>query len=442
MLRNLTLEQAPPVSVPFRFFAVAPLFGIAAALLILTSGPELVVSRWTPSVLALTHLFTLGFMGFVMCGAMMQMLPVLGGAVVPHVLTVGAMVHILLLVGTISLTGGFLLNSSLLMVPAALLLAAGYGLFVAALLVALRQKHGVNRTIAAMRHALHALLVAVVLGVVLAAALSGLRIEIDLILLTNIHFSWGILGWVGLLVCGVAYQVVPMFQMTPHYPEWLTRSLVVGLFSGLLGWSVLAILAENIGGTPAALSTLVFVGGYGVFAAVTIRLQRQRRRRTKDVSGKFWLLGMVSVLAACVLWTIELAAGGAGVVPGLPLLVGVCLIPGFAVSVINGMLYRIVPFLIWFHLQHRQIASAPGVDFRVPNVKKIIPAGWMSWQFGFHLAALPLLALTAIWPDLFLYPAGATLAISFILLSRNLIASMMLYRRLSLALEEKVRPAA
>ena len=36
--------------------------------------------------------------------------------------------------------------------------------------------------------------------------------------LADLHLTWGLLGWVGILIVGVAYQVVPMFQLTPAYP--------------------------------------------------------------------------------------------------------------------------------------------------------------------------------------------------------------------------------
>ena len=441
MLQNLTLEQAPPISVPFRFFTVAPLFGVAAALLVIYHGPEIFDSRWTPAALGLTHLLTLGFMGFVMCGAMMQMLPVLGGAVVPRVIAVGSTVHVALLLGTISLSAGFLASSPPLMTLAGVLLAAGFGVFITALLVVLTRKPAANRTISAMRYALYALGATVVLGLVLLAVLAGLNPGVDPVLLTNIHLGWGVLGWIGLLVCGVGYQVVPMFQMTPRYPEWLTRRLVPVLFSGLLAWSVIALFAGHEG-IWSNLWTLIFVVGYGAFALVTVHLQIQRRRKTEDVTRNFWTLGMVSILAAAALWTGAVFLEGTLVMSNFPFLLGILLIPGFAISVANGMLYRIVPFLIWFHLQHCHIATAPAIEFSVPNVKKIIPTVWMRWQFRFHLAALLLLLAASITPDLFLYPAGAVLLISFTLLSRNLIASMMYFRQLSLLLEDRIRAAA
>ena len=44
---GLSFEQAPPFSLPLRFFLTAPLFLLAAAILIVLS-PDALASRWTP----------------------------------------------------------------------------------------------------------------------------------------------------------------------------------------------------------------------------------------------------------------------------------------------------------------------------------------------------------------------------------------------------------
>ena len=72
----------------------------------------------------------------------MQMLPVLGGTVVPRVLAASATVHVSLLLGTVSLSAGFLALSSPLIMFAGALLAAGFGVFITALLIALAGKPG------------------------------------------------------------------------------------------------------------------------------------------------------------------------------------------------------------------------------------------------------------------------------------------------------------
>jgi hypothetical protein len=97
---GLSLEQAPPFSVPLRFFLTAPWFLVLAALLMLWQGPGIFASRWLPATLALTHLLTLGFMAQVMLGALMQMLPVMVGVVIPRPRLIAALIHIPLTLGT------------------------------------------------------------------------------------------------------------------------------------------------------------------------------------------------------------------------------------------------------------------------------------------------------------------------------------------------------
>ena len=75
---GLSLDQAPPISVVFRFFLAGSLWGIAAGIWLFFAGaPALEPS--TPEALILTHMLTLGVMLSFMLGALFQMLPVLAG---------------------------------------------------------------------------------------------------------------------------------------------------------------------------------------------------------------------------------------------------------------------------------------------------------------------------------------------------------------------------
>jgi hypothetical protein len=59
-------------------------------------------------------------------------------------------------------------------------------------------------------------------GPLLAEALAR-GLALPLIELTNIHLAWGLGGWALMLLAGVSYHVVPMFQLTRPYPLWFTR---------------------------------------------------------------------------------------------------------------------------------------------------------------------------------------------------------------------------
>lgn len=104
----------------------APLFGLLASLLLLYDGPHLLMNRWYPSTLALTHLITLGFITMVMFGAMLQLLPVLAGSPVPRPIFVSSTLHILLTLGTLSLASGFITGWAWMMVSALILLGLSF----------------------------------------------------------------------------------------------------------------------------------------------------------------------------------------------------------------------------------------------------------------------------------------------------------------------------
>ncbi|GAO35210.1 hypothetical protein SCT_0594 [Sulfuricella sp. T08] len=420
---GLSFSQAPPILVPFRFFLSAPLFGLLAALLALWYGPSLMESRWQPSVLALTHLMTLGFLGMAMVGAMMQMLPVVAGSPVAHPVGVARAVHVLLLPGVVLLAGGFLLGAHWPMRIAMFLLGTGFTVFVVAVGLSLKRASSDNPTVVGMRYAVSALVVTVALGLTLASNYGWDWWLIERVRLTNLHLTWGLLGWVGLLVAGVSYQVVPMFQLTPSYPKLLTRWLTTALFVLLLLWSVVYWLPEGAQVQVILAVSLAAAVIFTVFAIVTLRLQLRRRRKQSDVTLLFWRFGMVCLLLA-------LALGVAGqVIPVLDrvqgdnIALGFLFIAGFAVSVVNGMLYKIVPFLIWFHLQSLLMGVA-----RVPNMKLIMPEPGMRRQMWLHFAAVPALALSALWPPL-IYPAALLFGASMVLLEVNLLNAFRIYQQ-------------
>lgn len=431
---GLSFSQAPPIRVPFRFFLSAPLFGLLAALLALWYGPSLMDSRWQPSVLALTHLMTLGFLGMAMVGAMMQMLPVVAGSPVAHPVGVARAVHVLLLPGVLLLAGGFLSGMYWPMRLAMLLLGSGLAVFVAAVGLSLKRASSNNPTVVGMRFAVGALVVTAAIGLTLASNYGWDWWLIERVRLTNLHLTWGLLGWVGLLVAGVSFQVVPMFQLTPSYAKPLTRWLTTALFALLLLWSAVQMLPEGVQ-EPAMLAVGIAAAiGFTVYAAVTLRLQLQRRRKQSDVTLLFWRFGMVCLLLA-------LALGIAGqVLPVLDRVQGdnfalaFLFIAGFAVSVVNGMLYKIVPFLIWFHLQSLLMGVV-----RVPNMKLIMPEPGMRRQMWLHFAAVPMLVLSAFWPPL-IYLAALLFGTSMILLEVNLLYAFRIYQQ-NAKLASKVEPS-
>ena len=108
-MSGLSFNALPPIDLPFRFFLTAPLFIIACALLVLFSGEALWLSRWQPNMLALTHGFTLGFLTMVMMGALLQLLPVIGGVGIAKPRFIATTSHVLYCAGVVALMLSFVL---------------------------------------------------------------------------------------------------------------------------------------------------------------------------------------------------------------------------------------------------------------------------------------------------------------------------------------------
>lgn len=409
----LSLNQTPPLSVPLPYFLAAPLFLATAALVLLLGGPELLLSRWSPAMLALTHLITIGFLGTVMIGAVQQLVPVLIGVPLPAPRLIAWGLLPLWLFGAGLLIVGMGLSSPLAVQAGGGLLGVAVLLFLLVVLRSNLRSDSRHATRPAMVLALLALGVAISLALYLIWHYQG-RLPLAHPL-TALHIGWGAVGWLFLLLVGVSYQVVPMFQITPEYPLRLRRWLAPLIWLALLLWSAGVDLLD-----------WAVAAGVLLFAMQTLWLQAKRRRRLSDVTLDFWRLAMGCLILAVVVWA----------VPQLELLTGVLFFIGFAVSAVSGMLYKIVPFLIWLHLNNR-LQQAGIHQGGIPNMKQVIPERLARWQFRLHLLALVTLIVLLLWPSLPQQPAALLWLADSLFLGWNLWQAQRLYRRI---LRERLAP--
>ncbi len=420
---KLILSQSPPAWAPLRFFVTAPIFAIAAAVLMLWYGPMPWVNRWSAPVLAFTHLLVVGFMTMVMTGALIQVVSVLLGGRIRSIKGMSLLLHSTLSLGTVSLAVGFISSEPWFMRGAAVLLAAWFSLFIWTILRGITVRTARSDSAIGIGLALFALSITAVLGLWLAAGYGWDRVPL-LRSLTDTHLTWGVLGWVGILLITVAYEVVPMFQLTPPYPEKLTYWLAPAHILALLLCSSTLLLPESllplIGGV--AVATTMFL-----FAAVTLRLQSRHKKKQANAVVWFWRCGMLSLITATSLWlyaqtNVDLLQ------QRWQMFLGTTVILGFALSLINGMLYKIIPFLIWLHLSVR-VTELKLSRRMIPNIKKMIPDTRARVQFWLHLSTLALFLAAAFRPNWFLMPAAWLFAFSNILLLHNIVLALRLYSR-------------
>ena len=416
---SLSFEQAPPISVPYRFFLVAPWFGVLAGLLLAWSGGEVLASRWTPEALALVHLIAVGFMLQAMSGAMFQFIPVAVGGNVWRSLWVANAIQPLLILGALLLVAGFYFSAPVLLSAAVPAFLAGIGIFVVVVLLALWRTPATGVTLWTMRIAVAGLAVTVLLGSLLVEALThGLALPI--IELTNVHLAWGLGGWALMLVAAVSYFVVPMFQLTNPYPLWFSRWFGALLLATLLLWSGLWFRDDL---RPAQAIGLPVTLLCAAFATITLRLQYTRRRKINDATSLNFRVAMIALLVFAISGAAMAIDPTISEDPRAAVWLGMLAFPGVFVSTISGMMYKITPFLNWLHLQR---LGAP--ISAVPNMKKMIPGDSMTAQFRLHVLAV-LLLLATVWLPSLAVVAGLVFSASCAWLAWNLMLAMNSYRR-------------
>jgi hypothetical protein len=425
----LSFDKAPPFAAPLRFFLTAPFFGLLAGLLIVWEGPSLLVSRWTPSALAATHLLTIGFMLQTMLGALIQILPVVAGVNLANPLRVARWLHVGLSSGTLLLVAGFLFGQPDALASAAIILGLTLASFLAVIVPPLLCVPSSSPTIRGLKLAMLGLAGTVVLGVVLALALAW-GWPLPLLALADLHAAWGLGAWGGVLLAAMAYVVVPMFQLTPGYQARLSWWFPMLVFACIGFWSVSLIfelpLYRQLAQVVASLLGLVF-------CIVTLRLQFKRRRARADATYRYWQLGLSCAIVALFSASTVTFWPAVANSSEWPLLFGILLIAGGFVSFIAGMLYKIVPFLAWLHLQNLGQSKVPA-----PAMNKILTEKAMNRQMACHALAVALGLGAVFLPEWLARPAGLAFVIANAFLIWNLAGAVSRYRQHALLIAQKL----
>ena len=429
----LSFENAPPYAAPLRFFVTGPLFAVLAGLLLLVDGEAAYASRWSPAALALVHLLTAGFMLQIMVGALIQILPVVAGANPAHPLALARRVHGLLTPGALALAAGFRFGQPLALIGGALLLSLGVLDFLVVAGRALWRVPSTSPTIRGLKWAFGGLLATVALGALMACAL-GLAWPLPLLSLADLHAAFGLAAWVGGLVAAVACVVVPMFQLTPGYPAAPSWRFPLLLWAALALWSLAAAL--DMAAMQALAQGALALAGLA-FAGLTWHLQRQRRRARADATLRYWQAGLA---AAVVALAMLLAAAAFPELAGYPAWLpafATLLVAGAYPALIAGMLYKIVPFLGWLHLQ-----NLGQMKIAAPNMNQLLGDVAMRRQWAAFAAALLLLLAAAFWPEGLGRPAGLLFALANGGLFFNLLRALHRYRSARADIERRLGAAS
>ena len=418
---GLSFNALPPITLPFRFFITAPFFMLLCAGLIFTSGESLWISRWQPPMLALVHGFTLGFLTMVMLGAQLQLLPVIAGIGMPKPKIFASLSHGFLTLGTLSLMLSFVHFHSLLIQAAMVLLTLGLGIYLTALTWVLVKKLSQGDSIMGFRLAISSLVLVLLLGLALLARNLGLEWLPTTKQFTNIHALWGLIGWAGILIIAVSFQVIPMFHVAPAFPSIIRRYLAPGIFVSLL----LSIVFPTI-----ALPVLSLL--HALFALALLFVIRRRKRKVPDTSIRYWQLAAAALWLSSLLFFIPETIWNHYLPVDKTLLLSALFMYFYLMSIIQGMLLKILPFLSYTHLQQRCLVDFSAMQF-IPHMHEFLNKKHGQWLYRLHLSSGLLLIFILFQPAYYF-----AFALALALESSWLLIIMMKTMRLYFTVDKKI----
>ena len=408
-LAGLSTDQAPPISAPVRFFLTAPLFGILAGILILFSDAATLMNRFSMESIVVTHAITIGFLSFIMLGSMTQMLPVLAGAKMPKVGLVTTSSHALLVIGVISMLFGLYTSSTVFTIIASIGLGGGFLIILTATALSLRTVVNFNATVRGISTSMVFAFFVVLMGLYLLYSYIINDIDSTHMIVANVHSVWAVFGFAVILIIGVAFQVLPMFYVAPKFKSFCKKRVVWLISIGLVIWMFLSAFYEEY-----TLIGKLWIAMFVWAFATTVWLKLSKRRRPiSDVTVWYWRSASIFLTLGSFLWIFDEYFKHEYIV-----MVGI-LIGGFILSIIIGMLYKIVPFLIWFHLNAMGYMS-------IPTITEMINKRVAQIQFVLFIASLIGFIFSFYMPHL-LEVSAISFIISMVLLEYNVISPVLIY---------------
>ncbi|MCW8935657.1 MAG: hypothetical protein OQK98_13105 [Gammaproteobacteria bacterium] len=412
---QLSLQQSPDLWTPLRFFISAPIFAIFAIILVLIAGPEVLHNRWLPETLAVTHLLSLGFISMMMMGATFQLLPVLAGCDIYKSKISSKIIFLFVVTGVGLFTIGLAISGNAVIKTGLFFLVPGLLGFLILTTYALFKAKSEFASATGMRLAINSFWIAFLLGVLLAIGTAWDSFPL-LRQLTSIHVVWAALGWVTIMIVAIAYQVIPMFQVTQEYPDKFKKYYSRIMFVCLLVLSSLIYLEYSLQFIVAIISLSILA-----FSFVSINLILKRKKRLVDAGTYFWLTGLGSLILCVLIFNYDRYYAG-----DLSVLTGYVFFYGFVISVINGMLFKIVPFLVWLNLNKERSRITTGLS-SIPTMNEVISRKKMLYQYYIHLSALLLTLTSFLIPTVFFHLGAVLWGLSLAVLNVYMYQSVRLY---------------
>lgn len=376
------------------FYGYAALSFLLATILILTDTSAFTQHYFNPHSLAITHTMALGWGTMIILGASHQLFPVMiEGKLYSNFLAyfsfIFAAIGIPLLVvafyrfdmGLVAKTGAILINLAVISYLMNLWLSMN------------NDKSQSVQAVFAFTAVLW-LFATTLLGLFLIWNFTSNVFSEDSIHFLSLHAHLGIIGWFLLMIIGVGSRLIPMFLISKYENNnrlWLIYTLInVGLFSFiLLFFSSFKFVLYFI---PTALvGTGLLLFGIQIYLSFTNRIRKKVDEQVK-ISMLSVALTIVPILVLVAIILLFTTVSNSQLV----LLYGFTIFFGWITTIILGMTFKTLPFIVWSKV-YSHIAGLG----KTPNPKelfsdRIFIANGITYLIGFFIFSLGIIQKSAL----------------------------------------------
>lgn len=418
--------HAPSILLPLRFMMTG-LLALITGVALLAARPDLLATyHYNQYVIALTHLWVLGWICTIVMGAMYQLVPV---ALETKLYSerLARWQFVLHLVGFAGMVWMFWKWDLKQVGHFGSTLAVGVGLFAWNITRTLRRVPRWNVIATAVASALVWMCLTILAGLTIAAGkctyesaasasgagvlggmLAGLKASaafvgrFDQLAAMHAHAHLGAVGIFIMLIVGISYKLVPMFTLSEVQAMWRARASIWLLNAGLAASFFCILLRSRFKPLAAGLIVLGLIL-YGLEMRAIIRA---RKRRTLDWGIKYFLTAIsllipLSMLGLALSWPTLPLNAFTGQLENLYGFLGLAGVVSFAIV---GMLYKILPFLVWYRAYSRQIGQS-----KVPSLADLYSARLQAAGYWIYLGALAVIAAGIVLGNAIGVRAGAIL---------------------------------
>ena len=404
---NISQQFAPPFKLVGSFFISAMIMFFISILLLFNFDINLIHTQ-NSLVLSWVHLYLLGFVMMSIFASMAQLLPVV--LEVEHFsIDLYYVVNPLLFMGTTLIFIGFY-KYPMVLSYGGVIVFISFFIFLFESFLTIKKVKKLNFLSSTVLVANIFLFSGLVVAILLSFVYSGvLFLNIKALMLSHIYLVF--VGYLGITIISMSYILIPMFWLSHSFNNIYLKiafykisfGVVLVVFSQIFDLYIF----EYLGYFEVLLGFIFFI--YQLYLIFKTKVRKQ-----KDIYYRYIVFSVINFIIALVLVCFYFVLSN----DYLLFISGFIFLLGFLTTIITAHLYKIIPFLVWFH----RFSSLVGKQ-KVPMLADMVPVKSSDFGFAFYLLGFILSLIAFIFSSDILFKS----AVSFLFVGTSFIVKDVFY---------------